>query len=220
MMFMDPLLHVCYCLCNRFWVKSRVRLMAEPFGISYCHKSPQSRSEGKTTQKRVGSDISTRFRYGQAHSIRQMINDIRLFMLSSPFHLTQIYQTTQTIRPGPNSLSHALKQQKLTDEIEKRTSKGFHSTPFTFHAHKRLFVIARDEQFHFSAFTSDNNIWALFKKALKKSSWSLSKVKSVCPFFALCSLSDFHKIVSWIYEYKKRSSGERVRDFASTLWNK
>lgn len=43
------------------------------------------------------------------------------------------------------------------------------------------------------------------QKARQESNWSLSKVKSVCPlsfspFVPSARLSDFHKIVKWIYE--------------------
>lgn len=68
---------------------------------------------------------------------------------------------------------------------------------------------------HFSAF----HLWheylsRLFRMLPKSQAWSLSEVKSVCPFCLSHSfrLSDFHNIVSWIYEHRTevdRSDGSK-----------
>lgn len=57
----------------------------------------------------------------------------------------------------------------------------------------------------FFSSTSPTLIRHSAQKARKESNWSLSKVKSVCPlslapFVPFARLSDFHKIVKWIYE--------------------
>lgn len=145
-------------------------------------------------------------------SICQMINDIPAIYSYIP--LRWFYTI---LSDGPNgSAWGGIGKNKACRMEQYRNLEGLFRIPIQ---PSGLISTGKLNNFIFSS-TLPKLIRHSARKARQESNWSLSQVKSVCPLsFALfvpsARLSDFHKIVKWIYEPKterNRIAGKAQRE--------
>lgn len=134
-------------------------------------------------------------------SICQMINDIPAIYSYIPLRwfYTQFYQMKRAVLPGELS-----EKTKPVDWNSFTISEGRSDSPVDWYPLASWII-------PFFSSTLPTLIRHSAQKPRKESNWSLSKVKSVCPlslapFVPFARLSDFHKIVKWIYEPKTRET--------------
>lgn len=158
---------------------------------------------GSKTSKRYRSP--TQFRCGPlslSGSICQMINDIPAIYSYIPLRW---FYTILSDEPSGSAWGGIGKNKACRME-------QFHNLQGLFSIQVDWYPLASWIIWFFSS-TSPTLIRHSAQKARKESNWSLSKVKSVCPlsfspFVPFARLSDFHKIVKWIYEPKNERNSK------------